>query len=396
VRPRSNTAHDLFPQKRKRLQNAQTGERPRPLSRVSQDRDWTSLLGSLPHAIASCAEEARILPTVAWCVVPAVADGFIVDRMEGTKIRQEHAHHSSRAIANALYEARAPRPLAEESVVAGVLRGEPSVITDDGHGMVVALPTLGARRVITFLSGNKFTDVDLTQAEVFAQWLAFALTMRAAPPVPPISTSLASAVHDLMNPLMVISTNARGLREATDIDVRLSMIERSAQRMHRIATDALEQIRGATDRISIELCWTYTGDLFEEAAGAVRDAATARGIAIDVRDDDGLVVCDRSRVVQVLVNLLENAVKFTHRGGLITLSAARVEDHVRIRVTDNGRGIAEADLPRLFDRYWRNSGGTGIGLATARALVAAHDSELQVTSTLGSGSTFWFDLHSAD
>jgi two-component system OmpR family sensor kinase len=50
----------------------------------------------------------------------------------------------------------------------------------------------------------------------------------------------------------------------------------------------------------------------------------------------------------------------------------------------------------LFDRFWRNSGGTGIGLATARALVVAHDSELKVSSTLGAGSTFWFDLHSAD
>jgi signal transduction histidine kinase len=144
------------------------------------------------------------------------------------------------------------------------------------------------------------------------------------------------------------------------------------------------------------LCWTYTGDLFEEAAGAVREIASARGILLEVEDGDCLVVCDRARIVQVLINLLENAVKFTPAGGTVTLAAASVEDRVRIRVSDTGRGIADADLPRLFERYWRNSGGTGIGLATARALVAAHDSDLRVTSTVGSGSTFFFDLHSAD
>lgn len=393
MRPRLNTAHDLFPQRRKRAQ--QTVVRARPLSRVAMARDWTSLLGSLPHAIASCTEEARLLPTVAWCVVPAIADGFVVDRLDGAAIRQEHSHHSSRPLANALYGARAPRPLNEDSVVARVLRGEPSVITEDGHGMVVAVPSSGTRRVLTFLSGDKFNDHDLTQAEVLAQWLSFALATCAKEPALPVSTSIASAVHDLINPLTVITVNASGIREAVDVDARLALIERAAARMQRIANDALDQVRSATDRVSIELSWTYTGDLFEEVAASVRDVATARGITLDVQDSDDLVICDRARIVQVLVNLVENAIKFTPRGGLVTLATARVENGVRVRVTDNGRGISDADLPRLFERYWRNSGGTGLGLATARALVAAHDSELRVSSAVGSGSTFWFDLHGA-
>jgi len=360
---------------------------------VHGGRDWMSLLGSLPDALAACPDESRVFPTVAWCVVPNVADGLVVDRLEGSSVRQEHAHHVSRGIANALHAARAPRPLQGDSAVARVLRGEEaSMIAEDGHSMIVGLPRTS--RALTFLGEEKFTDYDLTRAEVLAQWVAFALNVRTTDPAA-INTSLAAAVHDLVNPLTVITANARGLRRGEDAEVRISMIERAAERMHRIATDALDQIRGATDRVSIELCWTYTEDLFEEAASAIRDAAEARRITVEVQDADGLVVCDRSRILQVLVNLLENAVKFTPAGGIITMSAARVDDRVRIRVTDSGRGIPAAELPRLFERYWRNSGGTGIGLATARALVAAHDSELAVASTVGAGSTFWFDLHCA-
>lgn len=390
---RSNHAHELFPQPGER---PETGERPRALSQFPAGRDWTSLLGSLPHAIESCADAAHILPAVAQCVVPTVADGFMVDRLEGSLVRQEHVHHSSRSIAKALYSARAPRPVDDGGLVADVLRGERSAIAEDGHAIVVAVPSPEVRRAATFLSEGTFTRSDLTQAEVLAQWLSLAFSMRASEPQVPVHGGIAAAMHDLINPLTVIATNARGLREAGDLETRLAMIERAAQRMHRIAIDMLDQVRGATERISIELSWTYTGDLLEEAAAAVHDAACARAITLEVQDGDGLVVCDRSRIVQVLINLLENAIKFTPRGGRVTLAAATVDDRVRIRVSDNGRGIPPADLARLFDRYWRSSGGTGIGLATAHALVAAHDSELKVTSTVGSGSTFWFDLHAAD
>lgn len=355
-----------------------------------------SLLGSVPHAIASCGDDTRLLATLAWCIVPMIADGLVVDRVDGSQIRQEHSHHTTRAISNALHAARGARPLHEDTAVARVLRGDPSLITEDGHGMIIAVSSGATRRAFTFIAADKFTDYDLSRAEVLAQWVGFALATRASQAPVPINATLAAAIHDLVNPLTVISVNARGLRGAPDADARLSIIERASERMHRVATDALDQIRGATERLSIELAWTYTADLFDDAASAVRDAATARGITLDVQGGDCLVICDRSRIVQVLVNLLENAIKFTPRGGMITLSAAHVDDGVRIRVTDNGRGISAADLPRLFDRYWRNSGGTGIGLATARALVAAHDAELQVASTVGAGSTFWFDLHAAD
>lgn len=390
---RSNNAQELFPQPGSR---PETGERPRALSQFPAGRDWTSLLGSLPRAIEACTDVTRILPAVAQLVVPAVADGFIVDRVDDSVIHQEHVHHSSRAMAKALYAARAPRPIDDESLAARVLRGGSSVLSDDGHAIAVAVSSTGVRRAATFLTEGTFTTADLAQADVLAQWLSLAFSMRASEPKLPVHGSIAAAMHDLINPLTVIATNARGIRRAEDLETRLAMIERAAQRMHRIAIDMLDQVRGATERISIELCWTYTGDLLEEAAAAVRDAAAARAISLVIEDSDGLVVCDRSRILQVLVNLLENAIKFTPRGGRVTLAATPADDRVRIRVTDTGRGIPPADLARLFERYWRSSAGTGIGLATAHALVAAHDSELKVASTVGSGSTFWFDLHAAE
>jgi signal transduction histidine kinase len=119
----------------------------------------------------------------------------------------------------------------------------------------------------------------------------------------------------------------------------------------------------------------------------------------------GLAVrADRDRLVQILVNLVDNAVKFTSEGGQIRIEAALGSDgRVEITVRDTGVGIPSTDLPRITERFYRvdrtrsrEVGGTGLGLAIVKHLVQAHGGELRIESALGSGTAVSFTLPAAE
>jgi two-component system phosphate regulon sensor histidine kinase PhoR len=110
-----------------------------------------------------------------------------------------------------------------------------------------------------------------------------------------------------------------------------------------------------------------------------------------------LVAADRTRVEQVLVNLVHNAIKFTPPGGTIHVSARVESGLIAVAVADTGVGIAPAELPRVFERFYkqdkaRRSDGTGLGLAIAKHIVQAHGGSIRVESVLGEGATFTFTL----
>ncbi len=357
--------------------------RARALPRVVKCHDWHSAMAAMPLAIASFDSAPYILATVARVMVPAVADAVFIDRLERGEIRREHAYTEE------------PDSVVDDdpAAIEAVLRSGEHYLS--GHTLIVAIPSAGTPRAMTLVSASPFEPRDILQANVLSQWLALALSTLVRDVVGSVNAVHAAVVHDLMNPLTVITVNAHRIRTShgEDLDHRLALIERAARRVHDLSVDLLDDVRRSTDRVSLDLGWTYVSELIGEATEAVRDAAIAKDIGLIADEHDGVVLCDRKRMVQVLVNLLDNAVKFTDRGGLISVETARIGERIRITVADSGRGIAPGDLPRIFDRYWRSSGGTGIGLATARSLLAAHDSELRVTSVLGCGTTFWFDLH---
>jgi signal transduction histidine kinase len=107
------------------------------------------------------------------------------------------------------------------------------------------------------------------------------------------------------------------------------------------------------------------------------------------------VYADRDRVQQILVNLINNAVKYTPHG-TITISTWVASPYIWLSVTDTGRGIAVEELSQIFDRFWRSNtsdtDGNGVGLAIAKRLVELQGGQIQVTSELGHGSTFRFSL----
>jgi two-component system sensor histidine kinase BaeS len=127
-------------------------------------------------------------------------------------------------------------------------------------------------------------------------------------------------------------------------------------------------------------------------------AAAFREAGIELRDelaDDAVVDGDPARLAQVLDNLLTNALRYTDRGGTVTVTVRGRRDGVGVDVSDTGVGIAADDLPHVFDRFWRAdrsrsraTGGSGVGLAVVQRLVVAHGGRIEVESEPGRGTSF--------
>jgi histidine kinase len=137
--------------------------------------------------------------------------------------------------------------------------------------------------------------------------------------------------------------------------------------------------------------------LVESAVAPLRVRARDQKIALTTRAPDApLVEVDEESVVLVLTNMLTNAFKHTGEGGGVAITAEAQGDAVRFDVTDTGSGIAEEHRPRLFEKFYRvpgsPPGGTGLGLSIARDIVFAHEGEIGVESTVGTGSRFWFRI----
>ena len=116
-------------------------------------------------------------------------------------------------------------------------------------------------------------------------------------------------------------------------------------------------------------------------------------LQLDVNDPGLAIDADRDRVLQVLSNLIGNALKFTPQGGAVTISMERRQDLARFAVSDTGPGIAESDVPKLFGRFWKGAAaGTGLGLSIAKRIVDAHGGRIWVESRPGEGATFLFEL----
>ncbi len=215
---------------------------------------------------------------------------------------------------------------------------------------------------------------------------------------------LAIVAHDLRNPLSTVVTSAGMLKrdgpgQSPDrFANRIAGVERAAARMNRLIQDLLDLARFQAGTLSLSRSAHLAGELLAEAQDSVIHAAQARGISLEVEpcDPSLAVSCDRERLLQVFANLIGNAIKFSPEGSQVLLSAAARGDEVVFRVTDQGPGVSESQLDRLFHRFFQadpaHRGGVGLGLSIAKAIVEAHGGTIGVQSTLGQGSTFWFEL----
>ena len=212
---------------------------------------------------------------------------------------------------------------------------------------------------------------------------------------------LAMLAHELRNPLAPITTAAqllqRGEMDAPGIARASDIIARQAQHMTSLVNDLLDVSRVTRGQVTMMKEALDVGALVREAVEQVRPLLDSRDHALQLQVEPGLYVeGDRTRLIQVLSNILNNAAKYTPLGGRIAVTAHAGDGDVRIAVRDNGQGIEPPVLPYIFDLFTqaertpdRSQGGLGLGLALVKSLVLLHGGRVDALSNgLGEGSEF--------
>lgn len=216
---------------------------------------------------------------------------------------------------------------------------------------------------------------------------------------------LAAVSHDLRNPLSTIAMVASLLLVAPALDEPAKRLRRHAEKLDRAAKRMEHLLRNLQDLVGIEsgkfsinLNPTPLAALLTESVQAHVPAAQAKSIKLlsDTKDCDLWVACDRERILQVLANLIGNAIQFTPDGGTVELRCRHRPNEVCLSVADTGPGIAAAELQRVLTRFWPGKSaartGAGMGLAICKGIIARHGGALRAESELGRGTTFTFAL----
>jgi len=213
----------------------------------------------------------------------------------------------------------------------------------------------------------------------------------------------ADAAHELRTPLAnlraEIETAIQGASSPEDTRTTLASLAEEVARMSRIVTDLFTLAKIDMRQYALQRERVRLKPLLDEARETWEAAAAHRRIEIRSEGGDVEVAGDPVALRRVLMNLVENAVKYNREGGRVTLSLDRHDGHVRIRVADTGIGIPPEHLPRLFHRFYRvdkarsrESGGAGLGLAICKSFVEAHEGRIEVSSSPGQGTTFTVEL----
>ena len=213
---------------------------------------------------------------------------------------------------------------------------------------------------------------------------------------------LGFASHELRTPLNGIMGALQVIEMQPDFGGDREMVEialTSSRRLLRLINDLLNVEQLETGAIAMTRAPRPAATIIAAAVDAVRTTAAERGLTIDVVPTTAVATVDEDRIVQVLVNLLGNAMKFTPPGKRITVSAVAEATGVRFSVADQGRGVPDAKKAQIFERFVQveaadkhEKGGAGLGLAICRAIVLAHGGEIHVEDAPGGGSVFTFSV----
>lgn len=392
-------------------------------------------LATVSDQIAVSLDPDDALRQLAARVVPAFSDYCITYATAEETLRPlGFAHRDAARVPLVEALARELRVSVGDSlpVDGGVLRmNEPSVLTapppifgavgadvSAGEGRsqleprsVITVPlfargrTLGAILFATTNdSGRRFAEADLKIAMELASRAALLvdnarLYAEARSAVRSRDELVAFISHDLRDPLQSISAATATLRlepQTDDNADSLESIARASTQMRRLVQDLLDVSMLEAGRLPINREPVDLRDLILEVQTLALPQIKASQTSIEtkVAPDLPRLALDRHRILQVLLNLVGNAIKFVGPGGLVTIGVDRHPDAVRIWVHDNGLGIRGDQLDRVFDRFWRSGrgAGAGLGLAVAKGVVEMHGGQIGVTSQPGAGSLFFFTL----
>jgi signal transduction histidine kinase/DNA-binding response OmpR family regulator len=398
-----------------------------------------AFLAEASRVLATSFDTCTTLAQLARLAVPEVADLCVVDVLEADdSYRQVGAAHVDPA-KEGMIRSLAPRERTRHHPFAAMFATGEAVLLSDvpesfvrevsgrGEAMEAVVGAIGPRSamlvplragdrpiggitLVSAESGRRFDADDLALAQELATRAALAvenasLFAQAQAATRARDEMLAVVAHDLRNPLSTISLGAELLLDTTADDAEhafhrrhLGTVKRSAERMNRLIQDLLDVSRITGGKMALSPREEDVSLLLSEAAAMLRPLAESAGITFGTRGIAELprARVDAARIMQVISNLVGNAIKFTPEGGTVTLAAACEGDDLRISVIDTGSGISPEALPHVFGRFWQaheaDRRGLGLGLTIARGIVEAHGGRIWVESELGAGSIFQFTL----
>ncbi|HKN64686.1 MAG TPA: ATP-binding protein [Gemmatimonadaceae bacterium] len=384
----------------------------------------------------------EVLQAIAECATPTLADACVVDVIDGARFARRTAegvapNEGTRATLRALAESSSLTWDSPSPVVDVIRRGRSELVPEiddawlEAHeddpealsrwrqlgarSMLVVPLTAGERTLgaVTLLALNgrpPYGTDTRALAEKFASHASLALEnarlyREAKRATEGRDQVLGVVSHDLRNPLSAIAMCAKVLREdngqmgADERESLLTTIVQSADWMNRLIQDLLDVASIEAGRLSLERGRQFAPALVSQAARMFEVEATQRRVQLETRASADVppMLVDASRIVQVLGNFLNNALKFTPDGGRIIVGAESRGGNVVFFVSDSGPGIPHADQGRVFDRYWQarrsaNKRGTGLGLSIAKGIVEAHGGRIWLESAPGEGTTFFFSV----
>ena len=395
----------------------------RPTVRGAEDEQ--RFLSNLAEVLASALDERAMLSAVARLLVPRLGDICLADVVDddGSVQRVDNTLDSWQL---------APTPLlrsGETLLLPDLSQSALAAIAPEHSGQaairgaeirsLVLLPLVGRGRLLGVLTlgmtrpDRRFTKADLPILEDIAQRTALGadnarLYQQAQQASRARDDTLAAISHDLRNGLNTVLTavglllrslppDTEGRRERRHVEA----IRRSAERMNRVIGDLLDVASIEAGRLFVDAKVEAVRPMIIEALAVCRDPAIEKSLRVKehVTGEHIAAVCDRERVLQVLGNLIGNAIKFTPDGGSVEVSAEQVDDEVLFRVRDTGVGVSPKQLPHVFDRFWQATPkarlGSGLGLTIAKGVVEALGGRIWVESRPGEGTTFFFTLPQA-
>jgi PAS domain S-box-containing protein len=388
-------------------------------------------LSNASNLLAASLDMTATLEQLAKLAVPELADWCVVDLLRDGEIERVAVAHSDPAKVATVREwsRRYPTTLDAPGGIGEVIRtGRPlfypvfteanlqrgdaehvRMLRELGIASVIIAPlvalgrTLGAITLIRAESRRHYGRSKLETAIELGNRAGLAIdnarlyreaqnAMRAREEI------LAIVSHDLRNPLATIELGAANALESGDLGPKarkpVEMIHRSASRMEHLLHDLLDATSVQTGRLTLDKTIEDAAALVASAKEAHEELARKTGIelACECEVKGAQILVDRSRMMQAFGNLLGNALKFCGRGDVVTLRAGTEDHRVRFSVADTGPGIADDELPHIFEPYWsakrHANRGTGLGLYICKAIVEAHGGEISVDSKLGQGTTF--------
>lgn len=263
----------------------------------------------------------------------------------------------------------------------------------DGCAFPVQLSVSPMTDGLTML-GAVLTFTDMTEIREAEEALKEAIAAR--------DEILAVVSHDLRNPVGTIAAAAELVADVPLSQERrnehLHTIRRAADRVNRLIQDLLDVAKIEAGKIVLDLSYEDMSELVKDTVAQAGWLAEQEGVKLLFEGEEMSIKAhvDRNKILQVMSNLIENALKFTPKGGRVTVSTKREGDNFLIAVADTGMGIEPQVLDNLFDRFWqghREDGkGSGLGLTIVKGILGAHGTTVKVRTEIGTGSSFEFIL----